>query len=212
MKMMDNAAGVVCARWSRDHIVTIGIDAINFFAPLHNGQLVHCFARLIFTSSRAMEVLILAFADPTLLLPRLQLTLREASMKKPPTYTPIASPSKNPGVASRMDLICSAFYTFVCIDKSTGKSKHVAKFEPVTDMERMLYAEGKKRYELRKAERLRKKKLTASGLPPKHGAVYLSLCLPISLALARFPFSWCVVPAPSLAALPWSLGLLRFCN
>ena len=56
MKMMDNAAGICAARHAMGRVVTACIDEIDFHAPITNGQMVFVTARLVYTSSRSMEI------------------------------------------------------------------------------------------------------------------------------------------------------------
>ena len=45
MKMMDNCAGTVAARWCKTSIVTIAIDSINFLTSIHSGEIIHTYGR-----------------------------------------------------------------------------------------------------------------------------------------------------------------------
>ena len=56
MKLMDNAAGVCAVRHCRSNVVTASLDALDFIAPIHNGDIVHVTATPLFTSGRSMEV------------------------------------------------------------------------------------------------------------------------------------------------------------
>ena len=56
MKMMDNAAGVCATRHCRSNTVTACIDVINFHQPITNGEIVFVTARMIFTSTKSMEI------------------------------------------------------------------------------------------------------------------------------------------------------------
>ena len=56
MKMMDNTAGICAARHCRSRVVTACIDAIDFHSPIRNGEVVFVTARLVFASTRSMEV------------------------------------------------------------------------------------------------------------------------------------------------------------
>ena len=67
MKMMDNAAGICAARHSRSVVVTASIDAIDFHHPVYNGEVVFCTARLVFCSSRSMEVEVITEAEGLLM-------------------------------------------------------------------------------------------------------------------------------------------------
>ena len=63
MKMMDNAAGICAARHCRSRVVTACIDAIDFHHPVFNGEVVFCTARLVFCSSKSMEVEVITEAE-----------------------------------------------------------------------------------------------------------------------------------------------------
>ena len=63
MKMMDNAAGICAARHCRKGVVTACIDAIDFHNPVLNGEVVFCTARLVFCSSKSMEVEVITEAE-----------------------------------------------------------------------------------------------------------------------------------------------------
>ena len=63
MKMMDNAAGICAARHCRSRVVTACIDAIDFHHPVLNGEVVFCTARLVFCSSKSMEVEVVTEAE-----------------------------------------------------------------------------------------------------------------------------------------------------
>lgn len=46
--LMDKAAGIVVSRWARRTAVTASIDAIQFLAPLRQGQLVQILAEVVY--------------------------------------------------------------------------------------------------------------------------------------------------------------------
>ena len=56
MKMMDNAAGICACRHCHGHTVTACIDVINFHQTVTCGDIVFVTARMIFTSSKSMEI------------------------------------------------------------------------------------------------------------------------------------------------------------
>ena len=56
MKMMDTAAGIACARHCKTPVVTVCLDAINFYKPIFNGDIVFVSAEIVFTSSKSMTV------------------------------------------------------------------------------------------------------------------------------------------------------------
>lgn len=63
MKMMDNAAGICAARHCRSRVVTACIDAIDFHSPVFNGEVIFCTARLVFCSSKSMEIEVITEAE-----------------------------------------------------------------------------------------------------------------------------------------------------
>lgn len=56
MKLMDSAAGICAARHCRGRTVTAGIDVINFHEAIRIGEMVFVTARMIFTSTKSMEI------------------------------------------------------------------------------------------------------------------------------------------------------------
>jgi acyl-coenzyme A thioesterase 7 len=56
MKMMDNAAGICATRHCRGQTVTAGIDVVNFHETVVNGDMVFVTARMVFTSTKSMEI------------------------------------------------------------------------------------------------------------------------------------------------------------
>ena len=56
MKTMDSAAGICAARHCHSRIVTAGIDEINFYEPITNGEMVFVTARIIYTSAKSIEI------------------------------------------------------------------------------------------------------------------------------------------------------------
>ena len=56
MKIMDNAAGICAARHCRSLVVTACIDAIDFHGPIMNGEVVFVTSRMVFTSTKSMEI------------------------------------------------------------------------------------------------------------------------------------------------------------
>ena len=56
MKMMDNAAGICAARHCHSRVVTAGIDEINFYEPISNGEMVFVTSRIIYTSNKSIEI------------------------------------------------------------------------------------------------------------------------------------------------------------
>ena len=56
MKLMDTCGGVAAKRHSRRSIVTVRVDELVFYEPIHVGELVTCEAQLVFTGRTSMEV------------------------------------------------------------------------------------------------------------------------------------------------------------
>ena len=56
MKLVDNAAGIVATRHCRTNVVTASFDAMDFLAPVANGNLLTIEAVPTFTSSRSLEI------------------------------------------------------------------------------------------------------------------------------------------------------------
>ena len=56
MKTMDSAAGICAARHCHSRVVTAGIDEINFYEPITNGEMVFVTARIIYTSAKSIEI------------------------------------------------------------------------------------------------------------------------------------------------------------
>lgn len=56
MKTMDSAAGICAARHCHSRVVTAGIDEINFYEPITNGEMVFVTSRIIYTSARSIEI------------------------------------------------------------------------------------------------------------------------------------------------------------
>ena len=63
MKEMDNAAGICSARHSGTSVVTASIDAIDFHEPVRTSEVVFVTARMVFTSSRSMQVAVTTEAE-----------------------------------------------------------------------------------------------------------------------------------------------------
>lgn len=56
MKMMDTCAGVAAIRHAKTNVVTVRVDELEFYEPVHLGQLVICEAHLVFTGRTSMEI------------------------------------------------------------------------------------------------------------------------------------------------------------
>eukprot|EP00669_Euglena_mutabilis_P014672 TRINITY_DN9841_c0_g1_i1.p4 TRINITY_DN9841_c0_g1~~TRINITY_DN9841_c0_g1_i1.p4 ORF type:complete len:129 (-),score=58.41 TRINITY_DN9841_c0_g1_i1:379-765(-) len=60
---MDNAAGVCAAKHCRSNIVTVSIDTLAFTANVRLGDVVHVRAAPLYTSARAMDILVAVEAE-----------------------------------------------------------------------------------------------------------------------------------------------------
>jgi acyl-CoA hydrolase len=63
LKMMDNCAGVCAEKHVRSLVVTVGIDNVNFYAPVYIGNQATCKANVTYTSSHSLEVAVSIHAE-----------------------------------------------------------------------------------------------------------------------------------------------------
>lgn len=63
LKMMDNCAGICATKHIRSIVVTVGIDEVNFYAPVHIGNQVTCKANITFASDHGLEVAVSITAE-----------------------------------------------------------------------------------------------------------------------------------------------------
>jgi len=56
MKLMDACGGVAATRHAKTNVVTVRVDELVFFEPIHVGQLVICESELVFVGQSSMEV------------------------------------------------------------------------------------------------------------------------------------------------------------
>jgi len=63
MKLMDNAAGCVAWRHCLTNVVTVSVEAMEFKAPIRNGDLVFVDAHLNFVSQKSLEIEIVVEAE-----------------------------------------------------------------------------------------------------------------------------------------------------
>ena len=63
MKMMDNAAGVAAQKYARSNVVTARVNELNFKRPIHVGNLVTCYARVVYTGRSSMEIFVAVEAE-----------------------------------------------------------------------------------------------------------------------------------------------------
>jgi acyl-CoA hydrolase len=66
MKLMDNAAGVAAVRHARSPVVTLRAEGINFHRPIRVGNYVSVTAKLTYTGTSSMEVLVKVIAEDLL--------------------------------------------------------------------------------------------------------------------------------------------------
>jgi acyl-CoA hydrolase len=123
MKMMDSTAGVVARRHSRTNVVTARVDELQFHLPIHIGNFVTCYGKLVFVGNSSMEVTV-------------TVTVEDLAQNEP----------------GQMAL--TAYFTLVALDER-GKPVKVPPLILANEEERLLFAEGKRRYEAYK--QLRKK-------------------------------------------------------
>ena len=56
MKIMDTCGSVTAKRHCRSNVVTVRVDELVFYEPIHVGELVLCDAQLVFVGKTSMEV------------------------------------------------------------------------------------------------------------------------------------------------------------
>ena len=66
LKMMDNCAGICATKHTRALVVTVGIDEVNFYAPVHIGDQVTCKANITFASEHSLEIAVSVTAEALL--------------------------------------------------------------------------------------------------------------------------------------------------
>eukprot|EP00485_Elphidium_margaritaceum_P001804 CAMPEP_0202695030 /NCGR_PEP_ID=MMETSP1385-20130828/8731_1 /ASSEMBLY_ACC=CAM_ASM_000861 /TAXON_ID=933848 /ORGANISM="Elphidium margaritaceum" /LENGTH=603 /DNA_ID=CAMNT_0049350987 /DNA_START=26 /DNA_END=1834 /DNA_ORIENTATION=+ len=143
MKLMDNVAGCVAFSWTQSRVVTVHIDAIDFHAPVLAGNVCHCYGRLIFTSSRSMEILVLTFVHDN----------GKESGDDEYIYKYLGK--------HRLKLVCSAFLTFVALSANNPhQTTTVTAFAPHSEIEKRLHSLAKQRYEQRKQARKQQQQQT----------------------------------------------------
>ena len=65
MAQMDKCAGMCVRRWAHLTPVTASIDAIQFCAPIHQGQMVETTARVVYVGRTSCMVKVAVYADDT---------------------------------------------------------------------------------------------------------------------------------------------------
>lgn len=65
MAQMDKCAGMCVRRWGHRIPVTASIDAIQFCAPIHQGQMVETTAQVVYVGTTSCMVKVTVFADDT---------------------------------------------------------------------------------------------------------------------------------------------------
>eukprot|EP00053_Salpingoeca_punica_P008484 m.76103 g.76103 ORF g.76103 m.76103 type:complete len:434 (-) comp14622_c0_seq1:74-1375(-) len=63
MKMMDSVAGIVAVRHCRSFVATACLEAMDFKAPIFNGNYVTFYARPIFNSQKSLEIQVDVYAE-----------------------------------------------------------------------------------------------------------------------------------------------------
>jgi acyl-CoA hydrolase len=58
MKMMDNLAGSVAAKYAKCNVVTARVDEIQFLLPIFVGAYVTCSGRLAYVGNTSMEIIV----------------------------------------------------------------------------------------------------------------------------------------------------------
>jgi acyl-CoA hydrolase len=66
MKLMENAAGVAAVRHCRSPVVTLRAEGINFHHPIRVGNLISVTAKLTYTGTSSMEVIVKVTAEDLL--------------------------------------------------------------------------------------------------------------------------------------------------
>lgn len=63
MKLMDTASGITACRHCHTNVVTASLEAIDFYAPIFNGDVVTLEAKPIFSSSRSLVIAVEVWAE-----------------------------------------------------------------------------------------------------------------------------------------------------
>merc|ERR1712224_441623 len=129
-KLMDNAAGCVAYRHCMGNVVTISINAMDFTNFVRLGNLVTIDAKLVYCSSKTMEICV------------------TASTESPDTIN-----NGNNGDV----IVAKAMFTFVALDSKTHRPINVPPVRFETDEEFKQAFEAKQAYEQAKRERATKK-------------------------------------------------------
>jgi acyl-CoA hydrolase len=66
IKIMDNAAGICASKHAETMVATRGIYNVDFHAPAHPGDLIHCHAHITYVSNHAMEIFVELLAEDLL--------------------------------------------------------------------------------------------------------------------------------------------------
>ena len=56
MKLMDSTAGVAALKYAKTNVVTARVDELEFFHPIHIGNVVTCYGKVIFVGNTSMEI------------------------------------------------------------------------------------------------------------------------------------------------------------
>lgn len=56
LSQMDLAAGVLAKKVAQSRVVTVAIDSMSFLTPVHVGDLVHCYAKLLEIGNTSLKI------------------------------------------------------------------------------------------------------------------------------------------------------------
>jgi len=63
LALMDRAAGLAASRYARASFVTASLDALEFRAPVRQGEIAEVVARVVYTATRTCGIRVQVFAD-----------------------------------------------------------------------------------------------------------------------------------------------------
>jgi len=120
LQEIDMVAGMVATRHVRRNCVTASVDRVNFKRPAKEGDYITIHGKIVYTSTRSMEVSVSVEAEKRL--------------------------------TGRKYEICHSYLTFVALDDD-DRPEEVPQLLLETDEDRIIFEEGRQRYEQRKRER-----------------------------------------------------------
>jgi acyl-CoA hydrolase len=56
LALMDRAAGLAASRYAHQHFVTASLDAVDFHAPIHQGEIAEVVAQVVYTSRHTCAI------------------------------------------------------------------------------------------------------------------------------------------------------------